>query len=53
MSDDSPSQSVRHDSDYDGAWKESLRCHFREFIEKYFPAVAATIDWHHAPQWSD
>jgi len=41
------------DSDYDGAWKEALRNHFREVLEKYFPAAAATINWRHPPQWSD
>ena len=31
-------------SDYDGAWKESARQHFREISERYFPAISATID---------
>ena len=40
-------------SDYDGAWKEALGQHFRKILEKYFPAMAAAIDWSHAPEWSD
>ena len=47
------SKSPEQDSDYDGAWKEALREHFREFLEKYFPAMCAAIDWTHPPQWSD
>ncbi len=41
------------DSDYDGAWKEVLRQHLREILEKYLPAIAAEVDWSHSPQWSD
>ncbi len=41
------------DSDYDGAWKEVLRQHLREILEKYLPVIAAEIDWRHSPQWSD
>ncbi len=41
------------DSDYDGAWKEALRLHLREILEKYFPAVAALVDWSAAPAWQD
>jgi hypothetical protein len=41
------------DSDYDGAWKESARLHFREILEKYFPATAAAIDWRYPPEWAD
>ncbi len=43
----------KQDSDYDGAWKESLRLHFREILEKYFPAMGAAIDWNFPPQWHD
>lgn len=43
----------KHDSDYDGAWKESLRLHFREILEKYFPTVGEAIDWGFQPQWHD
>jgi hypothetical protein len=43
----------QHDSDYDGAWKEALRLHLPEFIEKYFPAEHAAIDWRHEPEWFD
>ena len=41
------------DSDYDGAWKEALRSFFQEILQCYFPAVAATIDWQHPPEWSN
>ncbi|HUG67062.1 MAG TPA: hypothetical protein VMM76_04895 [Pirellulaceae bacterium] len=53
MSEPSPRQPSPHDSDYDGAWKDALRGHFRELLEKYCPAAAETIDWQHPPQWSD
>ena len=43
----------RHDSDYDGAWKEFLRLYFRAILEKYFPVIAAVIDWSFPPQWHD
>ena len=42
-----------HDSDYDGAWKEALREHLPHFIEKYFPAVHAAIDWTAPLEWLD
>lgn len=42
-----------HDSDYDGAWKEALRNHLPECVEKYFPRVHATIDWTAELQWFD
>jgi hypothetical protein len=44
---------AEQDSDYDGAWKEALRRYFREILEKYFPAMAAAIDWTYEPEWSD
>ncbi|NLX95335.1 MAG: DUF4351 domain-containing protein [Rhodopirellula sp.] len=44
---------AEQDSDYDGAWKEALRLHFREILTVYFSAIAATIDWSVAPQWHD
>jgi hypothetical protein len=43
----------QHDSDYDGAWKEALRLHLPEFIEKYFPAEHAAIDWRQELEWLD
>jgi hypothetical protein len=46
-------KSPQLDSDYDGAWKESLRQHFREILGKYFPAISAAMDWSHSPEWSD
>src|SRR5688572_8894952 len=49
-----PSRQPReHDSDYDGAWKEALRLHLPEFIEKYFPVEHAAVDWSHEPEWFD
>ncbi len=43
----------RQDSDYDGAWKEFGRKHFRAIVEFYFPTMAAAIDWSQPPQWLD
>lgn len=53
MVEESQRKTPEHDSDYDGAWKEALRRHFRELVEKYFPAVAAEVDWNVLPVWSD
>ena len=41
------------DSDYDGAWKETLRRYLRELLRKYFPLIHATIDWSVEPEWCD
>jgi hypothetical protein len=46
-------QPPEHDSDYDGAWKEALRLYLPEFIEKYFSAEYAAIDWTCEPEWFD
>ena len=43
----------RQDSDYDGAWKEALRGHLREFMQKCFPTLAELIDWSREPDWLD
>jgi hypothetical protein len=43
----------QHDSDYDGAWKETLRRYFAQVLAKYFPALSAEIDWSVEPQWCD
>ncbi len=43
----------RQGSDYDGAWKEALRWHLKEFIELCFPLVASLIDWTSEPEWLD
>ena len=43
----------RQGSDYDGAWKEALRWHLKEFIELCFPLVAGLIDWTSEPEWLD
>lgn len=32
-------------TDYDSPWKEALALYFREFLEFYFPAAPADIDW--------
>jgi hypothetical protein len=40
-------------SDYDGAWKEALRSHLPQFVEKYFSAVHAAIDWSNPLEWLD
>ena len=41
------------DSDYDGAWKEALRFHLRDFIERCFAELAVLINWDQEPQWLD
>jgi hypothetical protein len=43
----------RQDSDYDGAWKETIRSHLAEAIPKGFPTFADLIDWNSEPQWLD
>lgn len=53
MSQESTRPPPDHDSDYDGAWKEALRLYLAEFIEKYFPAEYAAIDWTCEPEWFD
>jgi Domain of unknown function (DUF4351) len=40
-------------SDYDGAWKEALRRHLKEFIDRCFPRLAILIDWTFEPEWLD
>ncbi len=40
-------------SDQDNAWKELLDLHFREFMEFFFPAIAAEIDWARKPVFLD
>jgi len=46
-------KSPEHDSDYDGAWKETLRRHLPALLAKYFPSMHAAIDWSVEPQWFD
>src|SRR5512145_1592475 len=41
------------DSDYDGAWKESVRQHLGEFVAKYFAAICGAIDWGRPVEWYD
>lgn len=36
-------------SDQDNAWKELLDHHFREFMEFFFPTIAAEINWARKP----
>lgn len=40
-------------SDQDNAWKELLDHHFREFIEFFFPTIAAEINWTRKPVFLD
>jgi hypothetical protein len=40
-------------SDQDNAWKELLDLHFREFMEFFFPTIAAEIDWTRKPVFLD
>jgi hypothetical protein len=53
MVEESSRAEPQHDSDYDGAWKEALRDHLPEFLEKYFPTEYAVIDWRCQPEWFD
>ena len=53
MAMESEGQGPKQDSDYDGAWKESLRHHLPEFLSLYLPAMHATIDWTTPVQWFD
>ena len=41
------------ESDFDGAWKEALRLHFRLFLKGYFPDVEQLVDWSCLPEWLD
>lgn len=50
---DPPPDVEGQDSDYDGAWKEALRLHLRDFLEKCFPALENLIDWACEPEWLD
>lgn len=43
----------RSKSDYDGAWKETLQCHFRQVMEKFFPNVASAVEWEHGIEWAN
>lgn len=45
----SPRNEADSKSDQDNAWKELLDLHFWEFMEFFFPAIAAEIDWTRAP----
>lgn len=37
------------DLDQDNAWKDLLDLHFREFMEFFFPRIAAEINWARKP----
>lgn len=50
---DAFSDDDRQNSDYDGAWKEAVRGHLREFVQKCFPVLAELIDWGREPTWLD
>ncbi len=41
------------ESDFDGAWKEALRLHFRLFLKGYFPDIEQLVDWTVPPEWLD
>jgi len=43
----------KQDSDYDGAWKETLRRYLRDLLRRYFPPIHAAIDWSVEPKWCD
>lgn len=32
-------------NEYDSPWKEAIGLHFRQFLEFFFPEIAADIDW--------
>jgi len=36
---------TRRRADVDGAWKEALRRHLRQFLDILFPSLAAAVDW--------
>ena len=41
------------ESDFDGAWKEAFKLYLSLFLEKFFPSIAANIDWRVKPVWLD
>ncbi|HEY0980475.1 DUF4351 domain-containing protein [Schlesneria sp.] len=53
MIDDADESHERQDSDYDGAWKEALRLHLPQFVGRFFPSLAQSIDWSCDPVWLD
>ena len=40
-------------NDYDSPWKDILETWFREFMEFFFPDVAADIDWNRDHEFLD
>ncbi len=48
-----PKQTTKAASDQDNAWKELLDHHFREFMEFFFPTIAAEINWARKPVFLD
>ena len=34
-------------ADYDSPWKKALEVYFKEFIDFFFPEMAADLDWSH------
>jgi hypothetical protein len=37
--------SVSNKADYDSPWKKALEVYFEEFIDFFFPEMAADVDW--------
>ena len=46
-------ENERQDSDYDGAWKETLRPHLIDSMQLCFPTFASLVDWSVEPEWLD
>ena len=53
MAENPQRNSPEQDSDYDGAWKESVRQHLGQFVAKYFAAIYGEIDWNRPVEWYD
>ncbi len=51
--DEHDTEAEQRSSDYDGAWKETLRFHLMESMKACFPNIADLIDWNHDPIWLD
>ena len=40
-------------ADFDSAWKEALRLHFRSFLAFFFPSIHDDLDWSRGYQLLD
>ena len=40
-----PNKNYVQPDDYDSPWKEALEIYFKDFMEFFFPMIAAEIDW--------